>query len=293
MMKLQDPLLKGLKGVCKLFGVSRQAYYKKEKHQEKIKLHHEIVLQLVEGIRKIPQWKRMGTPKIYLKLKPEFVKMNIKMGRVALHALVMEYGLHVRCSRKRAITTDSYHRFRKYPNLVKGLIIQNPGLVWVADITYLSLPDRFIYLFLITDCYSHKIIGFDLSDTLAATGVLNALQMATRQYKRVKDNGVIHHSDRGLQYACTDYVMALKKLKAQISMAAKGNPYENPMAERVNGILKVEMGLERGFDSFDEARHEVLTTIEMYNNERLHSSINMLTPAVAHTMTGPIPKKWK
>lgn len=292
-MKLQYSISTGLIGICKLFGVSRQAFYKKKKHQEKIKLHHEIVLQLVEDIRKIRQWKKMGTPKLYLKLKPQFKKMNIKMGRVALHALIMEYGLQVRVSKKRAVTTDSYHWFTKYPNRVKGLTIEKPGLVWVADITYLSLPDRFIYLFLITDSYSHKIIGFDLSDTLAATGALNALQMATLQYKPVKYYKLIHHSDRGFQYACTVYVTALEKLQALISMAAKGNPYENPMAERVNGILKFEMGLERGFESFEEAKQEVLTTIEMYNNERFHSSINMLTPAVAHTMIGPIPKKWK
>lgn len=293
MMKLQYSISTGLSGICKLFGVSRQAYYKKEKHYEKIKLHHEIVLQMVENIRKIPQWKRMGTPKLYLNLKPQFKKMNIKMGRVTLHALIMEYGLHVRYSRKRAKTTDSYHWFRKYPNRVKGLLIDKPGLVWVADITYLSLADRFIYLFLITDAYSRKIIGFDLSDTLAATGALNALQMATVQYKPVKYHKLIHHSDRGFQYACTVYVTALEKLQALISMAAKGDPYENAIAERVNGILKVEMGLERGFESFEEAKHTVVTTIEMYNNERLHSSINMLTPAVAHSMTGPIPKKWK
>ena len=117
--------------------------------------------------------------------------------------------------------------------------------------------------------------------------------MASLQYKPVKYHKLIHHSDRGFQYACTVYVTALEKLQALISMAAKGDPYENAIAERINEILKVEMGLERGFESFDEARHEVLTTIEMYNNERLHSSINMLTPSAAHTMSGPIPKKWK
>src|ERR1700741_3917303 len=114
-MKLQYSVSRGLAGICRLFGVTRQAYYKKQKHSDKLILHHEIVLQMVEQVRKIPQWKKMGTPKLYLKLKPEFNKMGIKIGRAALHKLILEYGLLVRRRRKRAITTNSYHHFRKYP----------------------------------------------------------------------------------------------------------------------------------------------------------------------------------
>ena len=292
-MKLQYPDSRGLAGICRLFGVTRQAFYKKIKHSDKLILHHEIVLQMVEQIRTIPQWKRTGTPKLHLKFKPQFEKMNIKMGRVALHNLIMDYGLHVRQRRRRVITTNSFHHYRKYPNLILGLQLLNPGLVWVSDITYITLTDRFIYLFLITDAYSRKIVGYCLSPSLAAEGALEALHMAVRQYKPSTLRSVIHHSDRGIQYACSEYVNALGKIGAKISMAAKGNPYENPLAERVNGILKNEMGLDREFQFFDEAAHEVITTIEMYNKERNHSSINMLTPAIAHTMTGSIPKKWK
>lgn len=284
---------RGLARICRLFGVSRQAFYKKYNRTEKLTLHHEIVLQMVEEIRKIPQWKKMGTPKLYLELKPQLEKLKIKMGRIALHTLIREYGLHVRTRRKKVITTNSFHRFRKYPNLIQGVKPEKPGVIWVSDITYISVTNGFIYLFLITDAYSRKIIGYNLSPSLAVQGALEALQMAINQYMQLDHRSVIHHSDRGIQYACTDYVGALEKIQAKISMAAKGNPYENPMAERVNGILKNEMGLDREFSFFDEAIHQVITTIEMYNNERRHSSINMLTPAVAHTMTGPIPKKWK
>lgn len=276
-----------------MFGVSRQAFYKKNKHSVKLALHQEIVLQMVERMRVEPKQKKLGTEKLYLKLKPQLEKMNIKMGRVALHKLLKEYGLHVRRRKKRVITTNSIHCFSKYPNLIEGLTPDNPGLVWVSDITYISLVDRFIYLFLITDAYSRKIVGYNLSLSLAATGAIDALKMAVDQYKPVGDRHLIHHSDRGIQYACTDYVTALEKLNARISMAAKGNPYQNGMAERVNGILKDEMALDREFEFFDQAAHEVIATIEMYNDERSHRSINMLTPTVAHTMSGPIPKRWK
>lgn len=290
---MQYSVSRRLVGICRLFGVSRQAFYKKQKRKETLTLHHEIVLQMVEQIRKVTQWKKMGSAKLYLNLKPQFEVMKIKMGRTALHKLIMEFGLHVRRKKKRVITTNSYHWYRKHPNLILGLKPERSVLIWVSDITYLTLKDQFVYLFLITDAYSHKIVGYQLSPRLAVQGALDALQMATDQYTPHTNESLIHHSDRGIQYACTDYVSALGKIGSKISMAAKGNPYENPMAERVNGILKDEMGLDRVFNFFDEAAHEVITTIEMYNNERRHSSINMLTPSAAHTMTGPIPKKWK
>ena len=293
MMKLQYSVCRGLVSICKLFGVTRQAYYKKQKRTDKLILHHEIVIQMVEKERQLPQWKKMGTEKLYLRLKPEFEKLHIKMGRISLHRLIKEYGLLVRQKRKRAITTDSYHRFTKYPNLIQGIELLSAGVVWVSDITYLNLHDRFAYLFLITDAYSHKIIGYSLRLTLAASGAIESFNMAMAQYIHVKYKSLIHHSDRGIQYACNDYVSILESLHVKMSMSAKASPYQNPVAERINGILKNEMGLDREFENFEQASREVRTTIEMYNNERSHRSINMLTPAFAHTMTGAIPKRWK
>lgn len=292
-MKLQYSVFRRLVSICKLFGVTRQAYYKKQTRKVKLILHHEIVIQMVEKQRELPQWKKMGTEKLYLRLKPEFEKLHIKMGRISLHRLVKEYGLLVRQKRKRAITTDSYHRFTKHPNLIQGLELLSAGVVWVSDITYLSLTDRFAYLFLITDAYSHKIIGYTLSLTLAAKGAIDAFNMAMAQYNYVKYKILIHHSDRGIQYACDPYVQLLEKHRVKISMSAKASPYQNPIAERINGILKNEMGLDRQFDNFEQATEEVIRTIEMYNNQRSHRSIDMLTPAVAHTMTGLISKRWK
>ena len=290
-MQYQVP--EGLTDICKLFGVTRQAYYKKDKHKDKLLLHQEIVLQMVEQLRTIPQWQRTGTDKLHRMLNPDFIKMGVKMGRVALNELLFENSLLVRKRRSKARTTDSFHHYKKYPNHIKGKLIDCPGMVWVSDITYLDATDRFAYLFLITDAYSRKIIGYSTQITLAATGALAALQMATNQWLAPPDNkGLIHHSDRGSQYCCNDYVAFLNKHKVGISMAEKGNPYENAIAERVNGIVK-QMGLDRTFATFENVEKAVIETIDIYNNQRLHSSIEYLTPAAAHAKTGELKKGWK
>ena len=291
-MKLQYQIPEGLADICKLFGVTRQAYYKQRKQNETLLLHQEIVIQMVEKLRKIPQWQRTGTDKLHRMLNADFKKMDIKMGRVALNELLFEHGLLVRKRRSKARTTDSYHRFNKYPNLIKKMVITNPGLVWVSDITYLDVTDRFAYLFLITDAYSRKIVGFSVQLSLATTGALEALAMATNQWTGCKNKKLIHHSDRGTQYCCHEYVGFLNEHNTDISMAAKGNPYENAIAERINGIVK-QMGLDRVFATFSDVVTAVTETIDIYNNKRLHSSIDHLTPAVAHTRTGVLQKRWK
>jgi transposase InsO family protein len=291
-MKVQYQVPERLADICTLFGVTRQAYYKQRQYNDKLLLHQEIVLQMVEQLRKIPQWQRTGTDKLHRMLNPDFIKMGIKMGRVALNELLFENSLLVRKRRAKARTTDSYHHYRKYPNQIKGKLIDAPGMVWVSDITYLDATDRFAYLFLITDAYSRKIIGYSTQITLAATGAVEALQMATDQWIMVDNKRLIHHSDRGSQYCCHDYIAFLNKHTIDISMAEKGNPYENAIAERINGIVK-QMGLDRTFATFEDVEKAVVETINIYNNERLHSSIEYLTPSVAHTKTGELKKGWK
>lgn len=291
-MKLQYQIPEGLADICKLFGVTRQAYYKQRKHDDKLLLHQEIVLQMVEDLRKIPQWQRTGTDKLHRMLSSDFTKMGIKMGRVALNELLFANNMLVRKRRAKARTTDSYHHYRKYPNKIKDKLIDCPGTVWVSDITYLDATDRFAYLFLITDAYSRKIIGYSTRLTLAATGAVDALQMATDQWVKADTKHLIHHSDRGSQYCCHDYIAFLDKHTIDISMAEKGNPYENAIAERVNGIVK-QMGLDRTFTTFEDVEKAVAETIDIYNNQRLHSSIEYLTPSVAHTKTGELKKGWK
>lgn len=203
------------------------------------------------------------------------------------------YGLLVRQrKRRKAVTTDSNHPFRRYPNLVRDLQTICPNHLWVSDITYISMQDRFCYLSLVTDAYSRKIVGYCLYPNLKKEGSLQALDMALNTLKG-KHVSLIHHSDRGLQYCCTDYTERLERNKIRISMTEKGDPYENAIAERVNGILKCEFALDRDFESIEAAGKAVDQAIEAYNHLRPHASCNYMTPAQAHLGYGVLPMKWK
>lgn len=235
---------------------------------------------------------RIGTRKLHYMLTDTLQKHNISIGRNKLFDLLAEYGLLVRRRRRKRInTTDSNHPFRKYPNLIRELQVLRPDHLWVSDITYLSLTDGFCYLSLVTDAYSRKIIGYCLYPTLKKEGPVQALKMAVAD--RVYRQPLIHHSDRGLQYCCNDYTGLLGQSGISISMTEKGDPYENAIAERINGILKTEFDLDRDFSSFNEAKATVDKAIDVYNHQRPHASCNYLTPAQAHLQQGLLPTKWK
>jgi putative transposase len=185
-------------------------------------------------------------------------------------------GLLIKRKRKYAKTTNSEHGFRTYNNKIKELEITKPNQVWVSDITYISTREGFMYLALITDLFSRKIVGFDISDSLEAEGCKRALKKALSVVKESK--GIIHHSDRGIQYCCKAYIKILKGRNMEISMAAKGDCYENAVAERVNGILKGEYDLGMRFLSKTLAIKATKEAVNLYNNLRLHSSINFKTP---------------
>lgn len=185
-------------------------------------------------------------------------------------------GLLIKRRRKYVRTTNSDHGFRTYDNKIKGLEITKPNQVWVSDITYISSQEGFMYLALTTDLYSRKIVGFDISDSLEAEGCRRALKRALSRLTDTK--GIIHHSDRGIQYCCKEYIKTLKNNKMEISMAAKGDCYENAVAERVNGILKQEYDLGGRFISKSVAVKATKEAINLYNTRRLHSSINFQTP---------------
>jgi transposase InsO family protein len=224
-------------------------------------------------------------------IKKPLQKQGLKVGRDALHQLLFNEGLIIRSKRKYAVTTDSKHWMKKYPNLIKNMVVQESEQIWVSDITYILVGDNFNYLSLITDAYSKLIIGFCLHHSLEAEGCLNALNMALEQ--RVKTTSLIHHSDRGSQYCCNDYVKLLQGKEVKISMTNKGDPYENAIAERVNGILKKDFNLSRAFSEHEEALVAVSKSIHAYNHLRPHMSCNYLTPVEAHQMTGPLKKNWK
>ena len=163
--------------------------------------------------------------------------------------------------------------------------------LWVSDITYVSTKQGFVYLNLITDAYSRKIIGWSIGETLEAKHTVQALKMALKQLPKGVGN-VYHHSDRGVQYCCDQYIRILKKHKFRISMTESGNPRDNAIAERVNGILKTEWNLYR-LSSHKQAIKNIKKAISNYNNNRPHMSIDMLTPQMAHLKQGQLNKLWK
>ena len=258
--------------ICQSHGISRQAYYKGIHHHRQEVLEAEIILQYIQNIRK--RMPNIGTRKIHYLLQEKSEEIGLSVGRDYLFALLGERDLLIHPQKKYIRTTNSQHHFRIYHNLIKGVDLQKFQLV-VSDITYLQLLKGFCYLALITDLYSRKIIGYDVSDSLSIEGSLRALRVASKhRIPRI----LIHHSDRGVQYCSHAYVELLNSWGSQISMAEQGNPYENAVAERVNGILKIEFLLDQVFSSWSHAQKATDEAIRVYNEERPHSSLGMRTP---------------
>jgi putative transposase len=274
---------------CKLFGKSRQAFYGQKNNQDDKGLQDALVLKLVAEIR--ADLPRCGTDKLHFMLQENFVEHQIKLGRDGLYHLLGRYGLLIRHRRRKPYTTNSHHRYKKYPNLIKELVLTRAGMLWVSDITYIRILNGFGYLSIITDAYSHKIVGYKLHKTLHAQGAIDALIMAGEDTK--KTDKLIHHSDRGIQYCCNDYVQIIEHCNIQLSMTEKGDPYENAIAERVNGILKYEHALKETFGSFEQAKNAVDDAVKKYNGLRIHDSCNRLTPVMAHEQKGILQKYWK
>jgi len=202
------------------------------------------------------------------------------IGRDKFFDILRENELLVKRRKRYEKTTDSYHRFRKYKNKLKGRKPTKPNQAFVSDITYIRTRRRFVYLFLITDAYSRMIVGWHLSGSLGIEGALKALKMAIRQCPHPK--GVIHHSDKGIQYCCKEYVQLLRKNRMEVSMTEANHCYENAMAERVNGILKDEFLLSEEMPDFATTQKAVEQAIESYNTLRPHWSLNLNIPQAIH-----------
>lgn len=256
---------------------------------EKESLQHDLLIDEVLKIRK--NQKRLGSRKLLFKLNSFMQEHQIGIGRDAFFNLLSERGLLVRKrKRRKPITTFSDHWMRKYPNLIEGFYPTAPSQLWVNDITYIVVDDGFAYLSLITDAYSRKIVGFYLSPDLSAEGCIKALKMALN--KNPDLGRLIHHSDRGSQYCCSDYVKILNDNFIRISMTQNGDPKENAIAERVNGILKDEL-LEKSYMDYKQAIRGISVAISTYNHQRPHGSIDYLTPIEAHFRSGELKRRWK
>jgi putative transposase len=281
---------RSIKVLCSLLGHSRQGYYKACKGIEKGALEAELIIQQVILLRK--EQKAVGTRKLYIHLKPFLKEHGISMGRDVLFDLLSRHKLLIRKrKRKTPMTTFSNHWMHKYPNLIIGFVPMAAHQLLVSDITYIGLNENdFAYLSLITDAYSRKVVGHWLNRDLAAEGCLKALKMAIRQLP--KDALPLHHSDRGSQYCCYDYVALLNKNNMGISMTQSGDPRENAIAERMNGILKSEL-LQQSYTTITEARKAIDKAVQVYNNTRLHCSVDMLTPSEAHYKNGELKRHWK
>jgi putative transposase len=284
----QDSRHYSLQSLCQLFGYSRQAFYKQQRLQLIQQSKDGLILQQVINIRK--EQPRCGTRKLLVMLQPFFKNQDIHIGRDAFFHLLAKNKLLVRKRKRSTHTTNSKHFFYRYPNLVQHFTPCHAHELWVADITYIPMKERFAYLYLITDAYSRKIVGFHVSDDMRVSSAIVALQKAIDQ--KPADAIVIHHSDRGLQYCSNDYVTLLKQHHARISMTQNGNPYENAMAERVNGILKSEL-ISESYTDLKAAMQHIARCITVYNYRRVHSSINWQIPDKVHQQKGPQMKKWK
>jgi putative transposase len=260
--------------ICNLFGVKRDAYYKYIKRFKRKEIVKAQVISMVKTERK--EQPRVGGKKLYEALHPAFIEAGLKIGRDGLFDILRDYDMLVKRKKATCRTTYSYHRFYTYKNLVKNMIVTAPNQVWVSDITYIRTVNGFCYLALITDMYSRKIVGYDMSDSLELAGCLRALQKALKAARPA--TRLVHHSDRGFQYCSNQYVNELKKHGIEISMTEENHCYENAIAERVNGILKDEFYLDQVFYSLSHARDAVKNAIEIYNSKRLHLSLGYKTP---------------
>lgn len=287
-MKQDFPRL-GIAVLCRLFGKTRHAYYDYLWRKESTLVKEDIILQEVINIRKdLP---RLGTRKLHYVIQNKLISHQINFGRDYLFDLLSEHKLLIRQRKRKAITTDSRHWMRKYSNLVKGLEVTRPEQVWVSDITYIRLTNQWGYLSLITDAYSRKIMGYCFRQDLAAEGCIEALKMALKN--KLYNQSIIHHSDRGSQYCSHNYVDLLLKNNIAISMTENGDPYENALAERVNGIIKTEFNLYSSSLGFEQTRNQVSKSIKSYNELRPHASCDYLTPNQTHLQSEKLNKRWK
>jgi putative transposase len=263
-----------------LFGVTRQAYYKAMKRTgdttEQDRVNREVIALAKQERKKL---QKVGTRKIHFLIKEELKLRGIEIGRDKLYKLLREAGMLIPKKRFRKVT-DSKHPFRKYKNLINDLEITHPEQVWVSDITYICLYKGFCYLSMITDSYSRKIVGYDLSESMAVDGVLRALTMALDN--RCYQTELIHHSDKGSQYCALEYTGKLIENDIRISMTEQADPYENALAERMNRTIKEEFIVVEKLPDILVARQLIDESIRLYNEYRPHLSCDMRTPASRH-----------
>lgn len=281
-----------LANLCSWFGLTRQAYYQSKNRVEKDLIAQEILLDKIGDIRK--DHKRLGGRKLFFKLETFMHEHNIKMGRDSFFDLLRDNKLLIKQRKRHHVTTNSNHWMKKYPNLIKDIEPLGPNHVWVSDITYWKTKGGHYYISFITDAYSRKIVGYHVADTMEAIESATALKMAIKTLK-ISAEGLIHHSDRGSQYCSSMYVNMLKKEGIKISMTENGDPLENAIAERINGIIKGEYLFDYLIKTLLNAKEVLKSVVKLYNEDRPHSSIGNAVPSQVHNNDTDIEIKrlWK
>lgn len=229
---------------------------------------------------------RLGTRKIYHRIKPQLNEAGLKVGRDKLFDWMRKYGLLIEPRKRYIQTTMSKHWMRKYPNLLKHLPVVKPEQVWVSDITYIKTDEGTCYLNMITDAYSRKIVGYALDDNMEASNMVKALKMALK-HRQDRESELIHHSDRGSQYCSQEYVEVAINSGLKMSMTENGDPYENALAERMNQTIKEEFGLDKVVKTKAQALQVVEESIQLYNHYRPHLALKMKTPNYVHQIKNP------
>ena len=274
---------------CALLGFTKQAYYKSHKRIGERLIYEQQIYHSVLSLRE--EDPMLGGYKLWLMMKGTFGSDRVP-GRDNFYKLLFRFKLTLPRPRPRH-TTNSNHRCHKYCNIAQLICPVTSNALWVSDITYIEIEEDCCYLHLVTDAYSHKIVGWCLSESLQARYSVEALMQAIGQ---AGDDlsGLVHHSDRGIQYCSNAYVLELESRGALISMTEDYNPTDNAIAERINGIIKQELVYpSRRFRDIHEARNRIGRFIRFYNEQRLHRSIGMLTPSQAHRQHGPLQNLWK
>jgi putative transposase len=279
--------------LCSLFGFTRQSHYQHYWNQQDQSVESHLIVRQVRSIRN--NHPRMGGRKLYELLEPFMVEHQIKMGRDSLFDLLAAEGLLVKRRKRRVYTTMSYHRFHKYPNLIRTLVPTRPNQLWVSDITYWKIDWGNVYISFVTDAFSHKIVGYHAGQTLEVAESIQALDMALSGLGDGPESHakLIHHSDRGIQYCSSQYVKLLNDNNIQISMTENGDPLDNSIAERVNGIIKNEYLDCYQVSDIQQAQKLLDQVVKLYNEERPHMSISNKTPSVVHQTNQKTQRLWK
>ena len=283
--------------LCALAGVTRQAFYKRDEDAlfQRLALE-QFVVQFVLGVREKDP--KIGTDKLWRMYQRRFSD-EYRVGRDAFRSILHERGLNLRRRPRATRTTDSRHNLPTYPNLVKSVIPLRPNHIWVSDITYIEIEDPsspqgyfFVFLTIIMDAYSKRILGWFVAPTLEAAYSIKALEMAVKTLPEGFSDTLIHHSDRGTQYASAAYINVLKANNIVPSMTENGNPKDNAIAERINSTVKNELLHGKTFSSLKQVAEALRIAVKFYNSERPHSSLDWHTPDEAHQMQGEMKRHW-